>query len=92
MNTISVCEELLPMLKIYSFPPLVGGNSKEVEVKNMTPEKIKECVTSLRNESGEKVEKIRKHWHTENPSIQGTWNPFLHKPPSLRKHVTGKTK
>lgn len=70
----------------------IGGNSKEVEVKNMTPEKITEFVTRLRNESGEKVEKIRKYWHTENPSIQGTWNPFLHKPPSLRKHVTGKTK
>lgn len=55
-----------------------------MDVKNKTPEEIEEWVERLRNESGVKVEKIRKFWHTENPSIQGTWTPFLNKPPSLR--------
>ncbi|XP_073236229.1 large ribosomal subunit protein mL43-like [Porites lutea] len=63
----------------------INGNSKIVEVKNKTPEEIKEWVERLRNESGVKVQKIRQFWHTENPSIQGTWTPFLNKPPSLRR-------
>lgn len=64
---------------------LVNGNSKIVEVKNKTPEEVKEWVERLRNESGVKLQKIRQFWHTENPSIQGTWTPFLNKPPSLRR-------
>lgn len=63
----------------------VNGNSKIVEVKNKTPEEIEHWVERLRHESGVKVQKIRKFWHTENPSIQGTWTPFLNKPPSLRR-------
>ncbi|KAM7440505.1 39S ribosomal protein L43 [Porites harrisoni] len=63
----------------------INGNSKIVEVKNKTPEEIKEWVERLRNESGVKLQKIRQFWHTENPSIQGTWTPFLNKPPSLRR-------
>lgn len=62
----------------------LNGNSKIVDVKNKMPDEIEEWVERLRNESGVKVEKIRKFWHTENPSIQGTWTPFLNKPPSLR--------
>lgn len=64
---------------------LVNGNSKIVEVKTKTPEEIKGWVERLRNESGVKVQKVRQFWHTENPSIQGTWTPFLNKPPSLRR-------
>ena len=56
----------------------------------MKPEEVEEVVTSLRNESGEEIKKLRKFWHTENPSIQGTWNPFLNRPPSLRKHIRNK--
>ncbi|KAL9968269.1 hypothetical protein ACROYT_G026622 [Oculina patagonica] len=68
----------------------INGNTKEVNIRNAKPEKVKELVTSLKNASGEEVQKLRKFWHTENPSIQGTWNPFLNKPPSLRKHVINK--
>ena len=56
-----------------------------VEVKNKTPEETEEWIERLRHESGVKVQKIRQFWHTENPSIQGTWTPFLNKPPSLRQ-------
>ena len=63
----------------------MNGNSKIVEVKNKTPEEIEEWVERLRHESGVKVQRIRQFWHTENPSIQGTWTPFLNKPPSLRR-------
>jgi len=68
----------------------ISGNTKEINARKMKPEEVQEIVTSLRNESGEEVKKLRKFWHTENPSIQGTWNPFLNKPPSLRKHIKNK--
>lgn len=48
----------------------------------MDPREIAEWVERLRGESGVKIEKIRKRWQTDNPSIQGTWTPFLNKPPS----------
>ena len=56
-----------------------------MEVKNKTPDEIEEWAVRLRHESGVKVQKIRQFWHTENPSIQGTWTPVLNKPPSLRR-------
>lgn len=60
----------------------VNGKSKVVSVKNCEPEEISQWVERLRNESGKlwRTEKIRKPWHTDTPSIQGTWNPLLNKP------------
>ena len=75
----------LEFLRYFSISLSVNGNSKIVDVKNKTPEEINEWVDRLRHESGVKVQKIRQFWHTENPSIQGTWTPFLNKPPSLRR-------
>lgn len=73
-------------MPLFVFPSFtVNGNSKIVEVKNKTPEEIEHWLERLRHESGVKVQKIRKFWHTENPSIQGTWTPFLNKAPSLRR-------
>ena len=63
---------------------LVNGNSKVIDVKNMEVEDISEWMERLRNESGVKLERIRKFWNTDNPSIQGTWNPFLNKP--IQRH------
>ncbi len=49
----------------------------------MDPDQISEWLERLKNESGKmwRTEKIRKPWHTDTPSIQGPWNPILHKPP-----------
>ncbi|EDO49536.1 predicted protein [Nematostella vectensis] len=60
----------------------LNGNSKIIDVKNMQPSEISEWTRRLLGESGAKIEKIRKFWHTDNPSIQGTWDPFLNKPSS----------
>ena len=48
----------------------------------MDQDEISVWVERLRGESGVKIEKMRKRWHTDNPSVQGTWTPFLNKPPS----------
>ncbi|XP_031555732.1 39S ribosomal protein L43, mitochondrial-like [Actinia tenebrosa] len=58
----------------------LNGNSKIIDIKNMEIEDIRKWLERLRGESGVKIEKIRKPWHTDNPSIQGTWTPFTNKP------------
>ncbi|XP_064392186.1 large ribosomal subunit protein mL43-like [Halichondria panicea] len=64
-------------------PRLVGeflnGNSQVVPVPNLSSGEIKEHVWRLGSASGEKVKKLKKYWHTDNPSIQGNWSPFLYK-------------
>ena len=62
-----------------SLPPSlsVNGNSKVVSVKNLTTKEIADHVSILRTSSGIKVTKLKKPWHTDNPTIQGNWNPFL---------------
>ncbi len=60
----------------------VNEKSKVICVKNMEPADIGVWLERLRNESGKlwRSEKVRKPWHTDKPSIQGTWNPLLNKP------------
>ena len=58
---------------------IVIGNSRIVSVKNLTPKEIEHHVSLLRTSSGIKVTKLKKWWHTDNPTIQGNWNPFLNK-------------
>lgn len=59
---------------------LVNGNSKIIDIKNQELQDVSTWLDHLKGESGSKIEKIRKYWHTDNPSIQGTWNPFMNKP------------
>ena len=58
---------------------IVNGNSRVVSVKNQTAKEIMEHVSLLRTSSGIKATKLKKWWHTDNPSIQGNWTPFLNK-------------
>lgn len=61
---------------------IVNGNSKVIPLKNAEPRTIQTWVERLKGESGVKVEEIPTTWLTENPSIQGTWNPFMNQPSS----------
>ncbi|XP_003389470.2 PREDICTED: 39S ribosomal protein L43, mitochondrial-like [Amphimedon queenslandica] len=67
----------------YRHPRLVAeylnGNSQIVSLKNMDPSEIQWHVHLVCSSSGIKTQKLKKPWHTDNPSIQGTWSPFLHK-------------
>ncbi|CAB4002725.1 39S ribosomal L43, mitochondrial [Paramuricea clavata] len=56
----------------------LNGSSKVIPVKNSDVEDIQKWVDRLRSESGKKLEKNTRRWHTDNPSIQGTWTPFIH--------------
>ncbi|EHB18509.1 39S ribosomal protein L43, mitochondrial [Heterocephalus glaber] len=50
----------------------------------MSVEEIATLVQKLADQSGLDVIRIRKPFHTDNPSIQGQWHPFTNKPTMFR--------
>ena len=76
---------------VFFFVSLVNGNSKVIPLKNTEPQTIRTWVERLKGESGVKIEPIPRRWHTDNPSTQGTWNPFLNQP-SCRLDLEEKAK
>nr|XP_020486439.1 39S ribosomal protein L43, mitochondrial [Labrus bergylta] len=61
----------------------LNGNVREEIVTNKTSPQILELLTKLTNQSGLEIVRIRKPFHTDSPSIQGQWNPFTNRPPSI---------
>ncbi|XP_072523037.1 large ribosomal subunit protein mL43 [Salminus brasiliensis] len=60
----------------------LNGTVKEELVTNKTSQEIVELITKMSNQSGLDIIRIRKPFHTDNPSIQGQWHPFTNRPPS----------
>ena len=52
-------------------------------VTSLDQNAICQWVEHLRTRSGQDIVRLRKGWHTDNPSIQGTWTPFTNKDTSL---------
>ena len=50
---------------------------------NMPAEEVCKWIEHLRTRSGEQIVRLRKPWHSDCPSVQGVWHPFLNKHPSL---------
>lgn len=46
-------------------------------------EQIKSWLEFLRTRNGQTITRLFNGQHTDNPSIQGIWNPFLNKNPKL---------
>ncbi|KAK2820650.1 hypothetical protein Q5P01_023609 [Channa striata] len=61
----------------------LNGNVREETVTSKTAQQISELVTKLTNQSGLDIIRIRKPFHTDNPSIQGQWHAFTNRPPSI---------
>lgn len=61
----------------------LNGNMREENISSKTSQQISELVTKLTNQSGLDIIRIRKPFHTDNPSIQGQWHPFTNRPPSI---------
>jgi large subunit ribosomal protein L43 len=53
----------------------------------MNKEQICKWVEHFRTRSGTQIVRFRKHWHTDNPSIQGIWHPFLFKDPKINTKI-----
>ena len=60
----------------------LNGQDRIIPVPNMDIIDINDWLKRLFDMSGRdwRGERLKKPWHTENPSMQGTWNPFLFKP------------
>uniref|UniRef100_A0A1A7WYQ6 Large ribosomal subunit protein mL43 n=1 Tax=Iconisemion striatum TaxID=60296 RepID=A0A1A7WYQ6_9TELE len=61
----------------------LSGNTRTEPVDNKTSQQILEVLTKLTNQSGLDIIRLRKPFHTDNPSIQGQWHPFTNRPPSI---------
>ncbi|KAM4046737.1 large ribosomal subunit protein mL43 [Anomaloglossus baeobatrachus] len=73
--------------KPFRVPKLVGeymnGSIREEAINSKTAEEIAQLIQKMANQSGLDIIRIRKPYHTDNPSIQGQWHPFTNKPTSI---------
>lgn len=51
--------------------------------QNFTRIEVLKWLNLLKTQSGRPEMRLRKYWHTDNPSIQGPWSPFLYKNPEF---------
>ncbi|KAF2276328.1 uncharacterized protein EI97DRAFT_433166 [Westerdykella ornata] len=72
--------EIVVSPKPRQHPVIVGhfinGKQREVCVKNMKPEGVREQVELLRDASGEKLKRTTKPVTSINESVRGIWSPF----------------
>lgn len=61
----------------------LNGTVREELIANKTSEEIAQLATKLANQSGLDIVRIRKPFHTDNPSVQGQWHPLTNKPLAL---------
>lgn len=60
----------------------VNGERQWINCRNNTNEEITKWIELLRGQNGDSSAlRLRKMWHTEQPSIQGVWSPFTHQNP-----------
>lgn len=57
----------------------LNGTVREENLNNRSVEEITSLMQKLADQSGLDVIRIRKPFHTDNPSIQGQWHPFTNK-------------
>ncbi|XP_064419030.1 39S ribosomal protein L43, mitochondrial [Latimeria chalumnae] len=57
----------------------LNGAVKEEQINKKTAEEIAQLIQKMANQSGLEIIRIRKPFHTDNPSIQGQWHPFTNK-------------
>lgn len=70
-------------LKIISISFSVNGGEEYISTHKHTCEDIGKWVEYLRCRSGYPVEHLIKDHHTNHPSIQGPWTPWLHRDPQI---------
>ncbi|XP_054838939.1 39S ribosomal protein L43, mitochondrial [Eublepharis macularius] len=67
----------------------LNGTVEEKFLTSKTSDEIAEIIHKLANQSGLEIIRIRKPFHTDNPSIQGQWHPFTNKPSVLSVQEIG---
>ncbi|XP_069756255.1 large ribosomal subunit protein mL43 [Narcine bancroftii] len=70
-----------------NIPKLVGeylnGAVREESLSTKTAPEVAQIIHKMTTQSGLDKIRIRKPFHTDSPSIQGQWNPFVNKPSVL---------
>ncbi|KAG9346166.1 hypothetical protein JZ751_007984 [Albula glossodonta] len=61
----------------------LNGNVKEEIITMKSSQEIAALLKKLSEQSGLDIIRIRKPFHTDNPSIQGQWHPFTNRPLSI---------
>ncbi|KAG9492283.1 large ribosomal subunit protein mL43 [Eleutherodactylus coqui] len=61
----------------------MNGSVREEDINSKTAEDLAQLIQKMANQSGLDIIRIRKPYHTDNPSIQGQWHPFTNKPTAL---------
>lgn len=62
----------------------LNGENQSIFCNNFTCEEIAKWLNLLLTQSGNhEGTRLRKLWHTENPSIQGPWTPYTFRDPTL---------
>ncbi|XP_045189993.2 39S ribosomal protein L43, mitochondrial-like [Mercenaria mercenaria] len=57
----------------------LNGYKEEVTLKKCSKDEITQWIGLMKGRSGCQIVRLRKEWHTDTPSIQGVWHPFLFK-------------
>ncbi|KAL4612926.1 39S ribosomal protein L43, mitochondrial [Arapaima gigas] len=61
----------------------LNGTVREETVNKKSPQEIGELLKKLSTQSGLDIIRIRKPFHTDSPSIQGQWHPFVNRPATM---------
>ncbi|XP_015722561.1 39S ribosomal protein L43, mitochondrial isoform X2 [Coturnix japonica] len=61
----------------------LNGTVREELIASKSSEEIVQLAAKLASQSGLDIVRIRKPFHTANPSVQGQWHPLTNKPSSL---------
>lgn len=69
-------------------PVIVGeylnGDRHWLPVRSFTEEQLTKWIDLMVTQNANtSAVRLRKHWHTDWPSIQGAWTPFTHQHPEL---------
>ncbi|KGL87385.1 hypothetical protein N301_14668, partial [Charadrius vociferus] len=59
------------------------GTGRQGLNASKTSEEMLQLATKLAGQSGLDIIRIRKPFHTNNPSVQGQWHPLTNKPSAL---------
>ncbi len=70
----------------------MNGSRQNHDINQYTREKIKDWLEFMRTRKGDTLVRLLKKQQTQNPSIQGVWNPFTNKQPwlNVEKYPTDK--
>lgn len=62
----------------------LNGDRHWLSVRSFTEEQMTKWIDLMRTQSmNSGAVRMRKHWHTEWPSVQGAWTPFTHQHPEI---------